>query len=763
MRLNRMNSEALVKKTTKIMFSDAGVSGTAQYISQLVWILFLKVFDYKEEEWELEDDYVPVIPKPFRFRDWANPKNANGTRDIKNRLTGDKLIDFVNNRLFPFLRGDVVEMDGKEYTFLSDDPKSYIVREFMRESVNYMKDGVNLRQVIDEIGEIDFDNAGEKHEFNEFYEKLLKELQNGGKATGEFYTPRAVTKFVTDHVNPQIGETVADFACGTAGFLVEAVCHLQEQANTIEDNELIQKSIYGIEWKQLPYMLGITNLLLHNINNPNILHGDGLSKNVLDLCDNDLYDCILMNPPFGGVVSEVDKGNFPNDLVSGESADLFVARILYCLKKNGRCGLVLPDGLLFQNDSTKIALKKKLLTECNLHTIIRLPNTVFSPYTDITTNLLFFDRTGKTKEVWFYRMDMPKGKKHFNKTNPIKREDMEDIDVWWNNRIEIKDKKEDESMTETWKARKYSFEELEENGFNLDLCGYPEKEEIILSPEETIKNYISIKSKLEHQLAEATGNLEKYIEGNIDIKLFDIKSISKQILEIDTAFPSDMKKSVLQAMVQGKLTEQQISDTNISDFLKKNGITLYTGDYPYDIPDSWVFVRLEDLVCYPIKRGKSPTYTNKSSTYVFAQKCNLKYGEISLKEAKFLDETVLSKYQEEDYLKNEDIVINSTGTGTLGRVKMFYSSVIPEGMDIVPDSHVTVVRIKEGFNRQYIYQIIKKYQPYLETKGVGSTKQKELKPDIIKNLLIPMPPVEEQDRIVEKVSAIIPLLEGNND
>ena len=507
-----MNSEALVKRTTKIMYGDEGVSGTAQYISQLVWILFLKVFDYKEEEWELEDDYKAVIPAPFRFRDWADPKNEDGSKNIKDRITGEKLIDFVNNKLFPFLRGNEVEVDGKKITFISEDPKAYIVREFMSESSNYMKDGVNLRQVVDEIAGIDFDNMDDKHEFNEFYEKLLKELQNGGKATGEFYTPRAVTKFITDHVNPKLGERIADFACGTGGFLAEAVTHLQAQAKTIEDNETIQKSIYGIEWKQLPYMLATTNLLLHNLDNPNILHGDGLAKNVLDLSDDDLYDCILMNPPFGGVVKDSSKANFPNDLVSSESADLFVARILYCLNKNGRCGLVIPDGLLFQSDNSKYALKKKLLSEFNLHTIIRLPASVFAPYTSITTNLLFFNNTGKTKETWFYRMDMPAGRKHFNKTNPIKREDMAVIDEWWDNRVEIKDEKEDESMTETWKAKKYTFAELEERGFDLDLCGYPEKEEIVLTPEETVKNYQEHREALDKKMDDKLAKIISLLE-----------------------------------------------------------------------------------------------------------------------------------------------------------------------------------------------------------------------------------------------------------
>ncbi len=497
-----MNGDALVKKTTKIMYGDGGISGTAQYMSQLVWVLFLKVFDYKEEEWELEDDYIPVIPEPFRFRDWADPRNADGSKDYSNRMTGDKLINFINNTLFPYLRGVEIEYNGKSFLFNSEDSKSIIIRSFMSESQNYMKDGVKLRQIVNEIGDIDFDVASQKHDFNDFYERLLKELQNGGKATGEFYTPRAITQFIVDHVNPQIGESIADFACGTGGFLADAVSHLQKQAKSVDDAEAIQKSIYGIEWKQLPYMLCVTNMYLHNIDDPKIVHDDGLAKDVLDLSDNDLFDCIIMNPPFGGEFNKADLKNFPDDISSSESADLFVARIIYCLKKKGRCGLVLPDGLLFNTEQSKTNLKKFLMNECSLHTIIRLPSTVFAPYTSITTNLLFFDKTGKTKEVWFYRMDMPKGKKHFNKTHPITREDMNVIDEWWKNRQEIKDAKDDPSMTETWKSRKFTYKEIEDLNFNLDQCGFPKKEEIILSPEETINDYKEKRECIEAKLDE---------------------------------------------------------------------------------------------------------------------------------------------------------------------------------------------------------------------------------------------------------------------
>lgn len=778
-----MNGDALVKKTTKIMFGDAGISGTAQYMSQLVWVLFLKVFDYKEEEWELEGNYTPVIPAPFRFRDWADPRNEDGTKDYSNRITGDKLINFVNDSLFPFLRGVEIEFDGEKRLFASEDSKAKIIRSFMAESQNYMKDGVRLRQLINEIGDVDFDVASEKHDFNDFYERLLKELQNGGKATGEFYTPRAITSFIVDHVDPKIGENVADFACGTGGFLADSISHLQKQAKTIEDIKVIQDSVYGIEWKQLPYMLCVTNMYLHNIDDPQIVHGDGLAKDVLDLSDNDLFSCIVMNPPFGGEFNKADLKNFPDDISSSESADLFVARIIYCLKKNGRCGLVLPDGLLFNSEPSKVNLKRLLMTECNLHTIIRLPGSVFAPYTDISTNLLFFDKTGKTEETWVYRMDMPEGRRHFNKTHPITREDMRAIDDWWNDRHEIKDEKDDPSMTETWKSRKYTFKQIEERGFNLDLCGFPEEEEIILSPEEVITSFKARRENLEALLdAKLTGLAHALDDEEVsDFRMGGLFGIERQLVEIHTAFSDELRKSILQYAMQGKLVEQRKEEGTGHDLylaiqterdtlidagkLKREAALpeITDDDTPFDIPDSWRWTYLNDIVAKNIKRGKSPTYTTKSSkVLVFAQKCNVKNGGIDLSLCQFLDESVLGKYPEEEFMVDKDIVINSTGTGTLGRIGIYSLTDNQDGRLLVPDSHVTIVRLVEQVYSPYIYYIICNYQKYLEGKGSGSTKQKELKPEVIKSLLIPIPPFEEQRRIVEKLDQVLPQSEKDD-
>jgi len=487
-----MSIDTLIKRLRDIMRGDAGVDGDAQRLSQIVWILFLKVFDNREEIWELEeDDYEGIIPEGYRWRDWATCES------VKDQLTGDELIDFVNNDLIPTLRDLEVKGDDKRY---------WIVKDFMAEAINYMKDGVLLRQVVNLFDEVDFDDYEERHAFNDIYEELLKELQSAGRS-GEFYTPRAITSFCVEKTDPQIGETVADFASGTGGFLIDALEYMRKQVGTdITKNEILKKSIHGVEKKQLPYMLCVTNMMLHGVEQPDIIHGNSLEKPVRDYTDDDKFDVILMNPPYGGSEKTDIQRNFPRELANSETADLFMIEILYRLNENGRVAIVLPDGFLFGTDNSKTAIKKKLMDECNLHTIIRLPKSVFAPYTSIATNLLFFDKTGPTKETWFYRLDMPEGYKNFSKTKPMLSKHFDPVREWWDNRVEIKDEKEDESMTETYKAKKYTFMEIEANGYNLDLCGFPVKEEIILSPVETINNFIikreSLDKKMDDKLRE---------------------------------------------------------------------------------------------------------------------------------------------------------------------------------------------------------------------------------------------------------------------
>jgi type I restriction enzyme M protein len=482
-----MNLGSFVKTIQNIMRGDSGINGDAQRIEQMTWLLFLKVYDTKEEDWEFHDDhYKSIIPEELRWRNWAVDR-----KDGK-AMTGQSLLDFVNNELFPAL---------KKLKITAHTPiKKSIVKAVFEDCNQYMKDGILLRKVINVIDEIQFDEYDERHAFGEIYETILKSLQSAGNA-GEFYTPRAVTDFMVKMIDPKLGERVADFACGTGGFLTSALKVLEPQIKTVEDREEYNKSIYGIEKKPLPYLLAITNMLLHEIDSPQIFHGNSLERNVREYRKSDQFDIVLMNPPYGGTESDGVKINFPADLRSSETADLFMSVIMYRLNEKGRAGVIIPDGFLFGTDNAKVAIKKKLLEEFNLHTVVRLPASVFSPYTPITTNILFFDKTKETETVWFYRVDMPEGYKHFSKTKPMKLEHFAECIAWWNGRTQIKD-----TETDTYKAKDYTVQELTERGYDLDLCGYPTVEEEVLSPEETIRLFQekrdALNAKIDRRLAE---------------------------------------------------------------------------------------------------------------------------------------------------------------------------------------------------------------------------------------------------------------------
>ena len=482
-----MNLNNLIKRLQDIMRNDAGVNGDAQRIEQMVWILFLKVYDAKEELWELYDDnYKSIIPEGCRWRNWA-VDNKDG-----NAMTGEALLKFVNNTLFVKLKK--IEVDEKTPI------KKALVKFAFEDAYNYMKDGILLRQVVNVIDEVDFTEYSERHAFNEIYEQILKDLQ-AQRSSGEFYTPRAVTDFMVQMIKPQLGKSIADFACGTGGFLTSALKYLDEQVNSVEDREKYNNSVFGIEKKALPHLLCVTNLLLHDIDEPNIIHGNSLEKNVHEYKDKDRFDIILMNPPYGGNEKNGVKINFPVDLRSSETADLFMSVIMFRLKKDGHTGIILPDGFLFGTDNAKVAIKEKLLKEYNLHTVIRLPHSVFAPYTSITTNILFFDKTAVTKETWFYRMDMPKGYKNFSKTKPMKLEHFAPVVEWWNNREEI-------NIDSFDKAKKYSLAELVERGYNIDLCGFPHEEEEILEPDLLIQNYHTKKERFNAKIDDVLAQIQ---------------------------------------------------------------------------------------------------------------------------------------------------------------------------------------------------------------------------------------------------------------
>ena len=489
------NISNFIKRIRDIMRNDAGINGDAQRIEQIAWMLFLKVYDAKEQDWEFDDDnYESIIPENCKWSNWAHAEKA------EDAMTGDVLLNFVNNTLFPTL---------KSLEVTPDTPiKKAIVKTTFEDANQYMKDGVLLRQVISVIDELDLNDNNEIHAFGEIYETILKELQSAGSA-GEFYTPRAVTDFMAMMINPKIGEQMADFACGTGGFITSWLKELWKKVKNAEtDQPLYANSIYGIEKKQFPYMLCITNMLLHGLDVPRIYHDNSLTKDVLNYTDDDKFDVILMNPPYGGSEKNEIKNHFPDDLASSETADLFMDVIMYRLKKNGRAAVILPDGFLFGTDNAKFNIKKKLFSEFNVHTIIRMPSSVFAPYTSITTNVLFFDNTHPTKETWFYRLDMPEGYKHFSKTKPMKVEHFNPVIEWWNNRQEL-------VREEDIKSKKYTAKEIESLNYNIDLCGYPHEEEEILDPADLMQKYEEQRASLNAEIDNVLDDIKKILGGNL--------------------------------------------------------------------------------------------------------------------------------------------------------------------------------------------------------------------------------------------------------
>lgn len=538
----------LVKNLQNIMWKDAGVNGDAQRIEQMVWLLFLKVYDSIEEEWEYNAEeegyeYSSIIPEELRWKNWAHSKDEDD-KEMNNVLTGDELLDFIDNRLFPVLKGKTISYSkwvDKDYelkrneTFeevkeglknelnptggsgkkkvkvtikgikVTSETKrgKAIVQDVFMEVNQYMKNGVLLRQMINVIDEIDLLDSNEAHQFGVIYETILKDLQNAGHA-GEFYTPRALTDFIIEMLNPQLGEKVGDFAMGTGGFLISALQYLFKQVGDDAANfELFQKSLIGQEWKPFPYLLAATNLMLHGIKNPEIYHMDSLGRQMSEYQTKGKVNVIAMNPPYGGSTDATTKLNFKKEYQSSETADLFIALIMQRLDKGGRAGVVVPDGFLFGTDNAKLAIKTNLLRNFNLHTIIRLPGSIFSPYTSIATNVLFFNNEKadgaeegfKTKDVWFYRMDMPEGYKHFNKTRPMKLEHCAPIRDWWNDRKE--DVSEDGTVE---KARCFDAKALLEGGLNFDQCKIPKEEEEILSPKDLLMQYHEKRNALNAQI-----------------------------------------------------------------------------------------------------------------------------------------------------------------------------------------------------------------------------------------------------------------------
>ncbi len=474
-----------VKTARDIMRKDAGLSGETDRIPQLAWLLFLKAFDDNERNREvIERDYRSAIEAPYRWRDWA--------ADPVNGVTGEELMRFVNDELLPYLRG----LAGTgEY-----DPRDVLAAVF-KETYNRMLSGYLLRDVVNKVNEVNFASSDDIHTMAHLYESMLREMRDAAGDSGEFYTPRPVIRFIVQQVDPKPGEILLDPACGTGGFLVEALEHIEPGLRTVEERRAMETNLRGVEKKPLPYLLGTMNLLLHGVDRPAIVRDNALSRPVTQIRQLDRVDVVLTNPPFGGEEEKSIQSNFPESTQTAETALLFVQLVERSLRDRGRCGMVVPNGFLF-GDGVAARVKERLMTQCNVHTIVRLPSGVFAPYTDIPTNLIFFEKTGRTKEVWYYEVSPPPDRKKYSKTKAMRFEEFAECQAWWGG-SERKDRVENEHA---WRV---PIADIETETFNLDRKNPNRPDDLShRPPEELLAELLETEGGVIQLLKEIQGSLE---------------------------------------------------------------------------------------------------------------------------------------------------------------------------------------------------------------------------------------------------------------
>jgi len=476
---------SVIKAARDTMRKDAGLNGDLDRIPQLAWLLFLRAYDGLEERREVTDrKFRPAIEAPYRWRDWA--------ADSVNGRTGEDLLEFVNDDLLPYFR----ELQGVG----QDDPRDVIAAVF-KETHNRMLSGYLLRDVINKVNEVNFTSSDDIHTMAHLYESMLREMRDAAGDSGEFYTPRPVIRFMVQQVDPHLGETVLDPACGTGGFLVEALGHMQPEVRSVEELRALDGDIRGVEKKPLPYLLGMMNLLLHEVQQPHIVRDNALARPVTDIRNADRVDVVLTNPPFGGEEEKGIQANFPEATRTAETAWLFLQLVQRILRPGGRCGIVVPNGVLF-GDGVGARIKERLLADCSLHTIVRLPPGVFAPYTSIPANLLFFEKTGRTKDIWYYELPLPEGRKNYTKTKPLRFEEFADCQAWWGG-LNRKGRKETE---QAWRV---PIGDIEANGFNLDLrnpnrpddLAHRPPQELVAELLKTEEEILSLLREIESELA----------------------------------------------------------------------------------------------------------------------------------------------------------------------------------------------------------------------------------------------------------------------
>lgn len=747
-----MANSSLIKSLENIMRIDDGVDGDSQYIGQITWMLFLKAFDAKEMEWEFKPGYKGIIPVGYRWRDWADDKEG---------ITGDALIKFVGE-LFEKLK-NLDTSDG--------DMRKYVVRNVFEDINNYMKSGIQLRKLINAINEkVDFNDAKKRHMFNELYEDMLRDLQSAGQA-GEYYTPRPVTNFIVEKVDPKLGEIVLDPACGTGGFLTSTIAHFGSIQST-EELAMLQKSINGWEKKPLPFLLAMTNLILHDIEIPALRHQNSLSKPLSEYSAKDRVDVIVANPPFGGAEDKSVKNNFPSEFQTSETADLFMALIMHLLKDKGRCGIVLPNGFMLgtaPEDKIKKNIKEKLLKEYGLHTIIRLPQ-VFKPNADVYTNLLFFQKGVASRGVWFYRLDYPEGVKSFTKTKPLQDKHFDPVREWW-------DDKKPLIVDGMDKARFFTIDELIELNYDFDkCCPFPHEEEEVLEPLELVMRYREQRNELNKELNRTLEHLVACLNKGVVQELEGKEQIISQLAQLDSEFSEKIKKSILTYALCGKLSSQFETDEPALDLLKrikkyrenavKNGELFFdkkhtadeigADDIPYELPPAWEWVRFADIVSF--NSGKTPARQDTASwsdgTYPWVSIADMVSGGITL--------DTKEKVSKKAILESFSGKMSPAGTMIMS-YKLTIGKMSILGMDAVHNEAIisiypTACESDSEVLKDYLFTVL----PLIAMTGdsKNAVKGKTLNATSISNLMIPLPPIEEQKRIVARVNELLAVCDG---
>ncbi|HIP48347.1 MAG TPA: hypothetical protein EYG92_05210 [Lutibacter sp.] len=738
------NVSAVINSIRNIMRQDRGISGDAQRLEQLGWMLFLKIIDDKDQELEIiKDDYESVIPEKFQWRNWAADPEG---------ITGDELLDFIDSNahanigLFATLR---------ELTNTKNPKRAAIVREVFEGSNNYMKSGYEMRKVINKLNEIDFNNSKDKHIFGDIYENILQELRDAGNK-GEYYTPRAITQLMTQMTDPKLGEKVLDPAAGTGGFLTSAIDHIRTNyVKTVDDEHILQKSITGWELKPVAYVLGLTNLILHEIDLPDYIYKDSLKTEYNSISRKDQVDVILANPPFGATIADGVETNFPTTYRTKESADLFVVLMLQLLKPKGRAAIVLPDGSI-TGDGIKARIREKLLTECNLHTIIRLPQSTFFPAT-VSTNLLFFEKGSPTKEIWYYEHRLPEGQKSYSKTKPIRFEEFKPLIEWWNNR------KESEVA---WKV---NIEELK--NWDLDIKNPNVVKIEIGNPKEYLKLFKENEGKFENFLDEIIEDLE--VNHSV---LNNILSNHKYLFK-NSEVVKQLKQSILQEAIQGKLTEDwRKQNPNVepaSELLKRIKAEkeklikekkirkekplppITKEEIPFELPEKWIWCRFKEIVNFQL--GKTPSSKQTSywtnGTIDWLNISDMVDGGFIYKTSKKITEKAVK-----DVFKTQSIVPIDTllmsfkltvGKVSINKIPLFHNEAI---ISIYPYT---------GVLQSFLFNVLPVVTNLSVSKKVlmGQT----FNSTSLANMVFPLPPKEEQKAIVEKVESLMQKVSAMED